>query len=95
MLQGITPKVYEVELFTWMKEIKDSSTGVTYLELGDMKDMPNVLLVTKKGGNGGAVMFCLIHRRAFQMQGKCEECRNAVVTVADEACVTSCDTPEI
>jgi len=85
--------IIEVEQFVWMKSIVAKNDKQKYYMIGKVKDHANTLLVTLAGGNGSAVMFCLSHSFAYPINGTCDECRNAVRDVADDASVTSCDTP--
>lgn len=87
--------IIEVETFTWMKEIVAANTGRKHYMIGNLVGRNNTLLVTPKGGNGGAVMFCLLHMFEYPIMDTCDECRNAVLPVAINASVTVCDTPEI
>ena len=85
----------EVELFVWMQKVTAKNNGKKYYQIGSVKGIPHTLIVTLVDGNGGAMMFCTKHDEVYPLKGSCAECRNAVVTVAVEAGVTSCDTPEI
>jgi len=86
--------IIEVETFAWMKQITAANTGLKYYMIGQVIGKDQTLLVTPKGGNGGAVMFCLPHSFAYPIKGFCEDCRNTVLLVPIDASVTSCDTPE-
>ena len=85
----------EVETFVWMRIVQDAQTKQKYYSVGQVKDVEHTLLVTLVGGKGGAVFFCTKHNEAFPYKHHCASCLNEVVDVADDASVTSCDTPEI
>jgi hypothetical protein len=95
MSTTIDDRPVEVETFVWMKVVKDLHTGKKYYSIGQVKDVPNTLLVTLCSGNGGAVFYCQTHQEAFPFRGSCASCRNEVVDVAIDASATTCSTPEI
>ena len=86
--------IIEVYTFSWMKKITAKNNGKKYQMIGEVRGVEHTLLVSLVDGNGGAVMFFQTHSFAYPIKGSCEECRNAVVPVAVDASVTSCDTPE-
>lgn len=78
----LNANIIEVESFVWMKEITAVNTGDKYYMIGQVQGVNHTLLVTPKGGNGGAMMFCQEHSFAYPIMGTCNECRNAVVEEA-------------
>lgn len=78
---------------TWMQE-HHAINGKTYLEIGKVDGRQKTLLVTLKGGTGGAVMYCEIHKQVYGIVHEvCPDCRNAVREEPAEFGVTACDTP--
>lgn len=85
----------EVETFVWMRVVQDMHTKKKFYSIGQVKDIAHTLLVAEVGGLGGAIFYCTKHQEAFPFKHHCASCLNEVVDVANDASVTSCDTPEI
>ena len=83
------------EEYVYNQIIKATNDGKDYYIIGEMQNVPNTLLVTLVGGNGGGRFLCLKHGSVYLISEKCTDCQNAPRDEANDASVTSCDTPEI
>lgn len=74
------PITYRVEPVVW-NQLITATNGKEYYMLSHLLDARTpTLVVTLKGGNGGAMFMCEMHKVVYPINhGACAECQSQVV----------------